>query len=169
MRRDLRIEQFYPHQPNVVWKAITDPVALGEWLMPVFDFAPDVGREFSFRVKPQPGWDGIVHCTMLEVLPEQRLRFTWRGGGIETEVVFTLEPVAGGTRLILQQSGFDGIRAVLISNFLRGGWKKMTRDKLPRVLARIAGGDAARMQEAEHCETTLLGRIVGRLTNLLPR
>ena len=124
MRRDLRLERIYPHAPSVVWKAISDPVALGEWLMPVFDFAPEVGREFTFRVKPQPGWDGIVHCTVLEVLPEQRLRFSWLGGGINTEVSLTLEPVADGTRLRLEHTGFDGIRAVLISTFLRGGWGK---------------------------------------------
>ena len=169
MRRDLRLERIYPHAPSVVWKAISDPVALGEWLMPVFDFAPEVGREFTFRVKPQPGWDGIVHCTVLEVWPEQRLRFSWLGGGIKTEVSFTLEPVADGTRLLLEHTGFDGIRAVLISTFLRGGWGKMTRDKLPCVLARLAGGDSMGPQDAEHCRTTLFARLVGRLTDLLPK
>jgi uncharacterized protein YndB with AHSA1/START domain len=169
MRRDLRLERIYPYAPSVVWQAISDPAALGEWLMPVFDFAPEVGREFTFRVKPQPGWDGVVHCSVLEVLPEQRLRFSWLGGGIETEVAFTLEPVAAGTRLLLEHTGFDGLRAVLISRFLRGGWGKMTRDKLPRVLARLAGGDSGGQGAAEQCHTTLIGRIVGRLTELLPK
>ena len=52
MNRDLRFETIYPYPPSVVWQAVTDPAALGEWLMPVFEFAPEVGRNSPFASNP---------------------------------------------------------------------------------------------------------------------
>jgi uncharacterized protein YndB with AHSA1/START domain len=168
MNRDLRFETIYPYPPSVVWQAVTDPVALGEWLMPVFNFVPDVGREFTFRVKPQPGWDGVVNCRVLEVQPEHLLRFSWQGGSLTTDVKFILEPVAAGTRFILEHNGFAGLRAVIISNFLRGGWGKMTRQKLPAVLERL-GGSVATSPRNDPCHVSLPRRLLGTLTKFLPK
>jgi uncharacterized protein YndB with AHSA1/START domain len=64
-------EVFYPHPREQVWSALTDPKALGLWLMPN-DFEPRVGHEFTFRTEPGPGWDGVVHCRVLEVDPPVR-------------------------------------------------------------------------------------------------
>jgi uncharacterized protein YndB with AHSA1/START domain len=169
MKRDLRFEQIYPYPPSVVWQAVTDPAALGQWLMPVFDFAPEVGREFTFRVKPQPGWDGIVQCKVLEIEPERLLRFSWQGGALVTEVTFTLEPVLEGTRFVLEHSGFEGLRAVIISTFLRGGWGKMTRNKLPAVLERLSGGATNLPRVEAECRPSLARRILGSLTKHLPK
>jgi uncharacterized protein YndB with AHSA1/START domain len=169
MKRDLRFEQFYPYPPSVVWQAISEPEALGEWLMPVFDFALEAGREFTFRVKPQPGWDGIVQCKVLEFQPERLLRFSWQGGALVTEVKFTLEPVPEGTRLVLEHNGFDGLRAVIISTFLSGGWGKMTRSKLPAVLARLGRGEKISPLVEAECQPMLPRRILGGLTKYLPK
>jgi uncharacterized protein YndB with AHSA1/START domain len=57
---ELRLEATYPHPPERVWQAITDPRALEAWLMPN-DFRPVVGHTFTFRTDPAPGFDGIVH------------------------------------------------------------------------------------------------------------
>lgn len=186
MKRDLRFECTYPHPPDLVWEALTEPSSLSEWLMPVFDFVPEVDREFTFRVKPQPGWDGIVRCRVLEVIPEQLLRFSWHGGGtLNTEVKISIEPVAGGTRLLLEHNGFEGLKNVIISTFMGGGWSRMTSKKLPAVLARLAGaqgisGDrpspAAEMGNSagptnplDECRPTMYRRVVGYLTKLLPK
>jgi uncharacterized protein YndB with AHSA1/START domain len=169
MKRDLRLEQIYPYPPSAVWQAVSDPVALGEWLMPVYDFALEVGREFTFRVRPQPGWDGIVRCKVLEFEPERMLRFSWQGGALTTEVKFTLEPVAEGTRFVLEHNGFDGLRAVIISTFLRGGWGKMTRNKLPAVLARLGGSQKIVVAPTYQCQPSLVRRVLGGLTNFLPK
>jgi uncharacterized protein YndB with AHSA1/START domain len=57
MRRDVILERVYPHPPQAVWKALTDPKALSVWLMEN-DFQPRVGHRFRFRTKPRPGFDG---------------------------------------------------------------------------------------------------------------
>src|SRR5512141_1482646 len=103
MKRDLKFEITYPHPPEKVWRALTDSRAIADWLMPN-DFAPRLGHKFMFTSKPQPGWDGKTYCEVIELDPPRALAYTWRGGPIDTVVRFTLEPVAGGTRLRLDHT-----------------------------------------------------------------
>jgi uncharacterized protein YndB with AHSA1/START domain len=138
MKRDLQLEAFYPYPVEVVWQALTDAAALSEWLMPN-DFAAQLGHKFQFCTKPAPGFDGIIHCEVIEIVECQRLSFTWKGGPVDTIVTFNVESVPNGTRLKLEQKGFEGIRAVLVSFLLGSGWKKKILPRLlPSVLARLA-------------------------------
>jgi len=66
MKRDLRFEAFYDVPPAAVWRSLTDSKELAAWLMEN-DFAPEVGRTFRFRDKPQRGWDGVVNCRVLAI------------------------------------------------------------------------------------------------------
>jgi uncharacterized protein YndB with AHSA1/START domain len=134
MPRDLRFDIRYPYPPALVWEALTDPKAIREWLMEN-DFEARVGHRFRFRTKPAPGFDGIVHCEVLEVDPPRRLRYSWRGGPIDTMVTFTLAPDGDGTRLQLDHTGFRGAHALLVSFILGSGWKGgILKRSLPRVL-----------------------------------
>jgi uncharacterized protein YndB with AHSA1/START domain len=112
------------HPPEKVWRALTDPALLAEWLLPVFDFRLDAGAAFMFKTQPYPGWDGSVNCRMLQVEPRKKLSYAWVAGDIDTVVTFTLSPTAAGTRLSLVQSGF---KADQKRNFggARYGWKMM--------------------------------------------
>jgi uncharacterized protein YndB with AHSA1/START domain len=118
--------------PVQVWRALTDPAALQRWLMPN-DIAPVVGHRFTFRTQPAPGFDGIVHCEVLEVINNERLVYSWRGGPLETVVTWTLSAGGdGGTILQLVQDGFkpsDGFTYDMLSK----GW----RDKAPDALEKV--------------------------------
>jgi uncharacterized protein YndB with AHSA1/START domain len=126
------------HSPGKVWRALTDPVLLTEWLLPVVGLALEPGAAFTFKTQPFPGWDGIVHCRILEIEPQRKLSYTWVVGdmAIDTVVTFALTPTASGTRLSLVQSGFKPDQK---QNFggARYGWKMMG-GKLVDLLARIA-------------------------------
>ncbi len=126
-----------PHAPEKVWRALTDPVLLAEWLLPVIDLTLEPGAAFTFKTQPYPGWDGIVNCRILEIDAQRRLSYTWVVGDmvIDTVVTFTLTPTASGTRLSLVQSGFKPEQK---QNFggARYGWKMMG-GKLVDLLARI--------------------------------
>ena len=138
MKRDLRFEEQYPHPPERVWEAITDSAALAEWLMPN-DFQPKLGHRFQFRTKPQPGFDGIVNCEVIELDPPRRLAYTWKGGPLDTVVTITLTPHEGGTKLILEHRGFRGARGMMISVMMSSGWgSKILKQRLPEVLERLA-------------------------------
>ena len=142
MRRDLKFEAMYPHPPERVWRALTDRAALAQWLMEN-DFEPRLGHQFTFRTKPAPGFDGIVHCEVTELEPPRRLAYTWKGGKIDTTVSFALEAVEGGTRLVLEHRGFTGAGGMMVSFILGSGWKKMVEKKLPEAVARLTPGGVA--------------------------
>jgi uncharacterized protein YndB with AHSA1/START domain len=94
------------HFPEKVWRALTDPVLLAEWLLPVADLKLDPDAMNTFKPPPQPGWDGIVTCRLLEIEAHRKLSYEWVVGDMDSVVTFTLTPTASGTRLSLVQSGF---------------------------------------------------------------
>ena len=123
------------HPPEKVWRALTDPALLAEWLLPVIGLELEPGTAFTFKTQPYPGWDGVVNCRMLEIEPQRKLSYAWTVPFLDTVVTFTLTPTATGTRLSLVQSGFkpDQKRE---SGGARYGWKMMGA-KLVDLLARI--------------------------------
>ena len=123
------------HSSEKVWRALTDPVLLTEWLLPVIELKLEPGAAFTFNAQPQPGWDGIVNCRFLEIEAHRKLSWRWVVGDIDTVVTFTLTPTASGTRLSLVQSGFKPDQK---QNFggARYGWKMMG-GKLVDLLARL--------------------------------
>lgn len=137
-----------------MWQALTNAEALSQWLMPN-DFQPVVGHKFQFRTKPAPGFDGIVHCEVLEVSPPERLVYSWIGGGVDTRVVWTLTKLPTGTRLILDHLGFKGLRGMFVSQILGSGWRsKILSTNLPALLDRWRGaGPVPEISEA-NCHRT---------------
>jgi uncharacterized protein YndB with AHSA1/START domain len=125
------------HAPEKVWRALTDPVLLAEWLLPVVEGKLAPGAAFTFKTDPHPGWDGTVNCRMLEIEAQRKLSYTWVVGDnwLDTVVTFTLTPTESGTRLSLVQSGF---KADQKQNFggARYGWKMMG-GKLVDLLTRL--------------------------------
>lgn len=124
------------HAPEKVWRALTDPVLLSEWLLPTFGLKLEPNATFMFKTQPYPGWDGTVNCRMLEIEAQRKLSYTWVVGDmLDTVVTFTLAPTASGTRLSLVQSGFKPDQK---QNFggARYGWNMMG-EKLVHLLARL--------------------------------
>lgn len=78
MQRNIRIQRLLPHSVGCVWRALTDSRLLGSWLM-ANDFSPAIGHEFTFRMKPQRGWDGITHCQVLQLEPMSCIAYSYRG------------------------------------------------------------------------------------------
>ncbi|MEP7025537.1 MAG: SRPBCC domain-containing protein [Actinomycetota bacterium] len=148
MKADIDLTASYPYPAERVWAALTSQAALEAWLMPN-DFAPVPGHRFTFRTKPAPGFDGIVHCQVLELDPPQRLVWSWAGGAIDTTVTFTLTASAdGGTTLRMRQVGFHGLAGQLTRRILGSGWPGLLRRRLLAYLEPSAqpdgdGGDVA--------------------------
>jgi uncharacterized protein YndB with AHSA1/START domain len=112
------------HPPKKVWRALTDPALLAEWLLPVVDLELQRGAAFTLQAPPQANWDGLVNCRFLEIEAQRKLSYTWVVGGMDTVVTFTLTPTDSGTRLSLVHSGFKPHQK---QNFggARYGWRKM--------------------------------------------
>jgi uncharacterized protein YndB with AHSA1/START domain len=144
MRRDLTVETDLRHPVEQVWAALTDPAALGEWVMPVEGFAPVPGRRFRFRARPMPGWDGVIDCEVLEVEPPRRMVIRWQGSRMRspTTLTWTLTERPDGTRFRIDHQGFSGPAGVLSALMHRGGWRRMATSRLPKALS-ASGRDAA--------------------------
>jgi uncharacterized protein YndB with AHSA1/START domain len=124
------------HSPEKVWRALTDPVLLAEWLLPVIGLQLEPGAEFTFKTQAYPGWDGTVNCRFVEIEANRKLSYTWTVPFLNTVVTFTLTPTASGTRLTLVQSGFTAEQQ-RESGGARYGWKMMG-EKLVDLLARTS-------------------------------
>jgi uncharacterized protein YndB with AHSA1/START domain len=134
MRRDLRFEVLFDVPAEQVWHALTDPTALSQWLMRN-DFVPRVGQEFRFHDTPRGGWDGVVHCRVLELVPGKRLSYTWKSDALDTTVTWTVEERGSQTRLLLEHQGFKGLKAYLVGTMLNRGWRRSLLGKrLPEYL-----------------------------------
>ena len=67
------------------------------------DFQPEVGHEFSIDMG---NW-GTMKCTVLEVVPQELIRYTWKNPPLDTVVTWKLIPEGQGTRVFVEHSGFD--------------------------------------------------------------
>lgn len=138
MERDIIHRWFYPHPPETVWKFLTDSQLLAEWFMEN-DFKPELGHVFQFRAKPKIklGFDGTVYAEVIEIVPFQKLSYTWKGGpgkgkiALDSVVTWSLTPKDGGTELLLEHKGFKGIKNYITYLIMNKGWVIILKKKLP--------------------------------------
>ncbi len=98
--RSVVIERDLAFPPEKLWRALTQPQLIAEWLMEG-DFKPLVGHSFRFTAD----WGG-VDCEVRQVDPNRMLSYTWEAYGLESVVTWTLTPTTTGARLRMEQSGF---------------------------------------------------------------
>lgn len=140
MERTIKHQFSLPHPPELVWDYLTKPELLAQWLMET-DFQPVVGHKFQFRTKPKIkfGFDGTVYCEVLELIPFERLVYSWKGGmsnekpSLDSLVVWTLVPSAEGTSLTLEHKGFKGIKNYFPYLIMNKGWLKIGKRLLERI------------------------------------
>ena len=130
MQTEIKNEWIYEQSPNEVWAYLTEAELIALWLMPN-NFVPKLGQEFQFTAKPIPSLDldGIFHCEILELVPFQKLVYTWKGGSgdgvfsLDTVVEWSLEKHGKGTKLLLKQWGFKETN-LAICNAMTNGWNQ---------------------------------------------
>ena len=122
------VEREIPHPPEKIWRALTQPHLIEEWLMKN-DFKPVMNHRFNLRAD----W-GTVDCQVLTIEPNRTLSYTWAALGLESVVIWTLTPTRTGTHLRMEQSGFrpDQKQAYQGARF---GWQKFFAG-----LERVVGG-----------------------------
>jgi uncharacterized protein YndB with AHSA1/START domain len=92
-----------------VWEAITSEKALKQWFFDTLDsFRPEVGFEFQF-VGENKGIKYVHRCKVTEVIPGQKVAYTWRYEKYEGNSLVTLQLFAEGnkTRLKLTHEGLE--------------------------------------------------------------
>jgi uncharacterized protein YndB with AHSA1/START domain len=124
------VERDIPFPPEKIWRALTQPHLIEEWLMKN-DFSPVVGQRFNLR-----GDWGAVDCQVTAVEPNKALSYTWAALGLESVVTWTLTSTSTGTRLRMEQSGFrpDQQQAYQGAKY---GWQKFFA-ALERIVAGLS-------------------------------
>ena len=130
--QEIVVDEVFPHAPETIWKTLTNGTLIARWLMPPTGFEPVKGNRFTFTTKPAGAWHGTIRCEVLEVVPNQRFAYSWRGGDdgnvgygsrLDTIVTWTLTKVGIGTRLRLVHSGFVTPRNDFALKNFGDGWK----------------------------------------------
>ena len=123
------VERDIPHPPEKIWRALTQPHLIEEWLMKN-QFKPVVDHRFNLSAD----W-GTVDCQVQSVETNRTLSYTWDTKDLRSVVVWTLTPSSRGTLLRMEQSGFRQDQ----QPYYRGatvGWPRFF-DELEQVLARM--------------------------------
>ncbi len=133
--RSVIVEREIPHPPEKLWRALTQPHLIAEWLMQN-DFQPVIGHRFHLR----GDWGGVLDCEVLAIEPNKTLSYTWNlaqeaaAFSVQSVVTFTLTPAGGGTHLRMEQTGFRPDQKQAFGG-AHAGWRKFL-DNLEQVLAR---------------------------------
>ncbi|HWD27616.1 MAG TPA: SRPBCC domain-containing protein [Rhizomicrobium sp.] len=133
--RSVVVEREFPYPPDKLWRALTQPHLIEEWLMKN-DFAPVVGHRFHLRGE----WGGVLDCEVLEAAPNTTLSYTWNFANddpaydLQSVVTFTLTATQAGTHLRVEQKGFRPDQRQAYGG-ARAGWPQFFT-KLEQLLAR---------------------------------
>ena len=122
------VDREIPFPPEKIWRALTQPHLIEEWLMKN-DFKPVVDHRFSFRAD----W-GTVDCQVVTIEQNRTLSYTWGAYGLGSVVTWTLTPTSTGTRLRMEQSGFRPDQKQAYQG-AKAGWPQFFA-KLEQVLAK---------------------------------
>jgi uncharacterized protein YndB with AHSA1/START domain len=135
--QDIVVDEVFPHAPETIWKTLTTGELIGRWLMAPTGFEPVEGKHFTYQTTPAGAWDGTIHCQVLEVMPNERFSYSWKGGHegnvgygsrLDTIVSWTLSRVESGTRLRLVHSGFVTPKNDSAFKTMGEGWKKVVQN-----------------------------------------
>ena len=133
--RTVVVERELPYPPEKLWRALTQPHLMEEWLMKN-DFQPVVGHRFNLRGE----WGGVLDCQVLTVEANRSLAYTWNfkhedpAFDLTSVVTFTLTSTEGGTRLRMEQAGFRPNQRQAFGGAL-SGWGQFF-DNLEKLLGR---------------------------------
>lgn len=134
--RTVMVEREIPYPPEKIWRALTQPHLIGEWLMKTDDFSPQVGHRFALR----GDWGG-VECEVLEIEEPRSLSYRWDHAhedpayDLKSVVTFTLTPTDTGTLLSMEQTGFRPEQKQALGG-ARYGWQEHLAN-LEKAVARL--------------------------------
>ena len=135
-------EKSYKYSKEVIWRALTDKRYISKWLMET-DF--ELKRDFEFKLidKNAKGWDGVVHCKVIDFEENKMLLYKWNNDKSETAttVEWIIEESENESILKIKHTGFKGIKGKFTKMVLANGWKNMMTKKIELVFEEILNNE----------------------------
>ena len=107
--------------PRAIWRALTQPDALKQWMAPSDDVAVSIvetdlreGGRYHILMKTRAGVEHDMSGVYREVTVNTKLVYTWTWNSTAERVsLVTLEltPAGDGTELLLKHEGFEDTKA----------------------------------------------------------
>jgi uncharacterized protein YndB with AHSA1/START domain len=137
--KDVIVERIYESPVNKVWEAITDKDQMKEWYFDLETFKPEVGFRFSFKGQGHKGEQFVHLCTITEVVPLQKLQYSWTYEGYSgySLVTFELFDLGGRTKLRLRHTGLETFpkdNPDFAKESFNEGWNVLIGKMLPEFL-----------------------------------
>ena len=141
--QEIVVDEIFPHAPETIWRLLISAELIGRWFMKPTGFEPVAGARFTFSTTPAGAWDGTIQCQVLDVIPNERLAYAWKGGHadnvgygspLDTVVTWTLAKSGTGTRVRLVHSGFVLPKNETAYKNMSNGWTKVVG-----TLSKLAG------------------------------
>ena len=132
--RSVVVEREFPYPPEKLWRALTQPHLIAEWLMQN-DFVPAANHRFKLGTS----W-GHIDCQVKTIEPNKTLSYTWNFANddaaynLKSVVTFTLTPTSTGTHLRMEQTGFRPDQKQAFGG-AKAGWQQFLA-KLEQLVAK---------------------------------
>lgn len=92
-----------------LWRALTEKDLMKLWYFDIPDFKAEIGHNFSFLGTSEDGTQYKHLCEITELIPYEKLTYSWRYEGYEgiSYVTFELEELDQHTKLTLTHAGLE--------------------------------------------------------------
>lgn len=129
------IERTYNAPVEKVWNAITDKSEMKQWYFDLAEFKPEIGFEFQFYGgTKEKQW--LHLCKITEVVPKEKLTYTWKYDGYTgiSYVTFELFAEQNKTRLKLTHAGLESFPTDTVPEFKKENFVEGWTDLIGRSL-----------------------------------
>lgn len=138
------VTQAIPASAEEVWLALTDAAAMRQWYFDLEHFKPEPGFAFHFTGEVE-GIKYLHHCVITEVVPFEKISYSWRYDGHKgnTLVTFLLHAQLPLTHVTVLHEGiesFGNSNPHLSKESFRAGWKYLLQTALKNYLAKTQAG-----------------------------
>lgn len=133
------IERTFKTTPSKLWNALTDNKEMKHWYFNLEDFRAEVGFQFQFSGGPSPDKQYLHLCEVTEVIPEQKLTYSWKYKGYAgiSFVSFELFPDGENTKLKLSHEGLESFpkeNTDFARHNFEEGWDSIINESLQKYL-----------------------------------